>query len=41
MVVCFQTNKYGFLEIINFCLNLGIGFFITWLVSPNYKEIGP
>ena len=28
-----------FLEIIEICLNLGIGFYITWLVLPNYKKI--
>ena len=37
----FQTKKTGFLEIIDLCLNLGIGFCITWLVLPNYKEISP
>ena len=30
-----------FLEIIEVCLNLGIGFCITWLVLPNYKKISP
>ena len=34
-------KKLGFLEIINLCLNLGIGLFIIWLVLPNYKEISP
>ena len=37
----FQTKKPGFLEIIDLCLNLGIGFCITWLVLPNFKEISP
>ena len=35
----FQTKKTGFLEIIG--LNVGIGFCITWLLLPNYKEISP
>ena len=37
-----QIKKPGFFEIINLCLNLGIGFCITCitkLVLPNYKEI--
>ena len=34
-------KKAGFLEIIEFCLNLGIGFCITWLVLPNYKKSSP
>ena len=29
----------SFLEIIEVCLNLGIGYCITWLVLPNYKTI--
>ena len=35
----FSDKKSGFLEIIEVCLNLGIGFCITWLVLPNYKKI--
>ena len=35
----FSDKKPGFLEIIEVCLNLGIGFCITWLVQPNYKKI--
>ena len=35
----FQTKKPGFLEIIEVCLKLGIGFCITWLVLPNYEKI--
>ena len=34
-------KKPGFMEIINLHLNLGIGFCITWLVSPNFKKISP
>ena len=34
----FRQRKPGFLEIIDFCLNLGIGFCITWLVLQNHKE---
>ena len=37
-VFCLKT---GFLEIINICLNLGIRFYITWLVLQNYKKISP
>ena len=37
----FFRQKPGFLEIIKVCLNLGIGFCITWLVLPNYKKISP
>ena len=37
----FSDKKPGFLEIIEICLNLGIGFCITWLVLPNYKNISP
>ena len=38
----FQTKKKpGFLEIIEVCLVLGIGFCITSLVLPNHKEISP
>ena len=37
----FQTKKPGFLEITDLCLNLGIGFCITWLELPNHKEISP
>ena len=32
-------QKPGFLEIIEVCLNLGIGFCKTWLVFPNYNKI--
>ena len=28
-----QTKKTCFLEIIDICLNLGIGFWITWLTT--------
>ena len=35
----FFRQKPGFLEIIDLCHNLGIGFCITWLVLPNCKEI--
>ena len=35
----FSDKKPGFLEIIEVCLNLGIGFCITWLVLPTYKKI--
>ena len=34
----FQTS---FLEVIEVCLNWGIGFCITWLVLPTNKKIGP
>ena len=34
----FSDKKPGFLEIIEVCLNLGVGFYITWLVLPNYKK---
>ena len=37
----FRQKNPGFLEIIDLCLNLGIGFRITWLILPNYKEISP
>ena len=33
------ARQAGFLEIIQLCLNLGIGFCITWLVLPNFKEV--
>ena len=29
----------GFSEIIALCLNLDIGYYITWLVLSNYKKI--
>ena len=32
----FSDKKPGFLGIIEVCLNLGIGFCITWLVLPNF-----
>ena len=32
----FSDRKPGILEIIEVCLNLDIGFCITWLVLPNY-----
>ena len=38
MVVGAET---GFLEIIEVCVNLGIGFCIIWLVLPNYKKTSP
>ena len=31
----FSDKKPGFLKIIEVCLNLGIGFYITWLVLLN------
>ena len=34
----FSDKKPGFLEIIEVCLNLGIGFCITWLALLNYKK---
>ena len=37
----FRQKKSGFLEIIDLCLNLGIGFCITWLALPSYKKISP
>ena len=37
----FRQKKPGFLEIIEVCLDLGIGFCITSLVLPNHKEISP
>ena len=37
----FRQKETGFLEIIDLCLNLGIGFCITWLVLPNYEKISP
>ena len=37
----FQTKKPGFLEIIDLCLNLGIGFCITLLVLLKYKKTNP
>ena len=38
---CLRQKKPGFLEIIDLYLNIGIRFYITWLVLPNYKEISP
>ena len=35
----FSDKKPGFLEIIEVYLNLGIGFWITSLVLPNYKTL--
>ena len=35
-----RTNLVSWKKI-DLCLNLGIGFCITWLVLPNYKEISP
>ena len=37
----FFRQKTGFLEKIEACLNLGIGFCITLLVLPNCKNISP
>ena len=34
----FFKQRPGFLEIIEVCLDLGIGFCMTWLVLPNYKK---
>ena len=31
----------GFSEIIELCLNSGIGFCITWFVLQNYEKISP
>ena len=33
----FLDKLPGFLEVIKPCLNLGIGFYITWLVKANFK----
>ena len=35
----FGRREPGFLEIIDLCLNLGIGFCITWLVLLNCKDV--
>ena len=35
----FQTKKPGFLEIIDLCFNLGIGFCITWLIYQIIKKL--
>ena len=35
----FSDKKSGLLEIIEVCLNLGIGFCITWLVLPKHKKL--
>ena len=35
----FSDKWSGFSEIIELCLNLGVGFCITWLVLSNYKKI--
>ena len=37
----FSNKLTGFSELIKLCLNLGIGFFITWLVLSNYERISP
>ena len=37
----YRQKKPGFLEIIDLCLNLGIRFYITWLLLPNHKEFSP
>ena len=34
----FSDKKPGFLEIIDLCLNVGIGFCTTWLVLPNWEK---
>ena len=34
----FSDKKPGFLEIIDFCLKLSIGFCRTLLVLPNHKK---
>ena len=34
----FSDKKPGFLEIIDLCLNVGIGFCTTWLVLPNREK---
>ena len=42
---CFQFFRQknlvspGFSEMTDYYLNLGIGFCITWLVLPNYREV--
>ena len=35
----FRQKNPGFLEVIKACLNLDIGFCITWLVLPSYKKL--
>ena len=37
----FRQKKTSFLEIIDLCFNLGIGFCITCIVLPNFEEINP
>ena len=37
----FFRLKTWFLEIIDLCFNLYIGFCITWLVLPNFKKLAP
>ena len=37
----FKKKDPGFSKIIEVCLNLGIGFCLTWLVLPNYKKLIP
>ena len=34
----FSDKKPGFLEIIDLCLNVSIGFWTTWLVLPNREK---
>ena len=34
----FSDKKPGFFEIIDLCLNVGIGFCTTWLVLPNREK---
>ena len=41
MAVGARQSFQFFGQKIEVCLNLGIGFCITWLVLPNYKQIGP
>ena len=37
----FSDKKSSFLEVIEVCLKLGIGFHTTWLVRPNDKKSSP
>ena len=37
----FRQKKPGFFEIIDLCINSGIGFCITWLALPNDNELSP
>ena len=37
----FSDKLPGFSKIRELCLNLGIGFWIAWLLLSNYKKISP